>query len=64
MLSQRSRRKVADLRIAHPDWTLREIGRAVGITPERVRQLLVVQRLRTTSNPRRYRWGPVKPADA
>jgi hypothetical protein len=45
---------VAELREAHPDWTLAEIAAEVGITRQRVRQLLVAQGLPTTATPRRY----------
>ena len=53
-----SRRRVAELRDMHPDWTLEEIGEDVGVTRERVRQLLSSESLRTTAYPRRYRWSP------
>jgi len=46
--SQQSRRRVAELRAAHPGWTLAEIAGEVGVTRERVRQLLVALRLPTT----------------
>jgi hypothetical protein len=55
-----SRDEVAELRRAHPEWTQIRIAREVGITRERVRQLLISQHLRTSSNPRSYRRGVVK----
>lgn len=42
-----NRERVSELRIAHPDWTLQKIADGVGITKERVRQLLVLQGLPT-----------------
>ena len=42
-----NRGKVATLRKDHPDWTLQKIADGVGITKERVRQLLVLQGLPT-----------------
>jgi len=51
-----SRARVAAIRGEHPDWTLGEIGDEVGITRERVRQLLAAQGLPTSAAPRRY--GP------
>ena len=42
-----NRTRVADLRKSHPDWTLQRIGNTVGVTKERVRQLLKLQGLPT-----------------
>ena len=42
-----NRGRVATLRKDHPDWTLQKIADGVGITKERVRQLLVLQGLPT-----------------
>ena len=42
-----NRNRVADLRKTHPDWTLARIAREVGVSKERVRQLLKVQGLST-----------------
>ena len=36
-----NRERVANLRKAHSDWTLVRIGMEIGITKERVRQILV-----------------------
>ena len=36
-----NRERVAELRETHPDWTLTRIATEVGVTKERVRQLLV-----------------------
>ena len=36
-----NRERVANLRKAHSDWTLVRIGTEIGITKERVRQILV-----------------------
>lgn len=47
--SQQSRRRVAELRAAHPEWTLADIAWEVGVTRERVRQLLVALGLPTTA---------------
>ena len=38
---------IAELRETHPDWTLTRIATEVGVTKERVRQLLVKQGLPT-----------------
>jgi len=42
-----NRNKVALLRKSHPDWTLKRIADDIGITKERVRQLLVILGLPT-----------------
>ena len=47
-----NRDRVALLRKSHPDWTLERIGTEVGITKERVRQLLNILGLPT----RRVGW--------
>ena len=36
-----NRRRVAYLRHSHPEWTLQQIANEIGISRERVRQLLV-----------------------
>ena len=43
---------VKSLRIANPDMTLREIGEELGITRERVRQILTSEHLETRSTAR------------
>ena len=44
-----NRDKVAHLRKTHPDWTLAKIAREVGVSKERVRQLLKMQGLPTVA---------------
>ena len=44
-----NRDKIARLRMTHPGWTLARIGEEVGVTKERVRQLLKKQGLPTKS---------------
>ena len=46
------RTRVVELRIHHPHMTLREIGEELGITRERVRQILVTENLETRSSAR------------
>ena len=43
----KNRKRVVNLRTAYPDWTLQRIGDSVGLTKERVRQLLVQEGLPT-----------------
>ena len=43
------RQTVAELRIAHPDWTLEQIGQTVNRTRERVRQILISEGLEQRS---------------
>jgi len=47
-----SRTKVVELRTHHPHMTLIEIGEEVGVTRERVRQILVSENLETRSTAR------------
>ena len=42
-----NRKRVVTLRTTYPDWTLQKIGDNVGLTKERVRQLLVQEGLPT-----------------
>ena len=42
-----NRRRVALLRNSHPDWTLQQIANEVGLSRERVRQLLMKSGLPT-----------------
>ena len=47
-----SRIRVVELRTHHPHMTLREIGEELGITRERVRQILTSEKLETRSTAR------------
>jgi len=47
-----SRIRVVELRTHHPHMTLREIGEELGITRERVRQILTSENLETRSTAR------------
>ena len=42
-----TRNVVVELRTAHPSWTMVDIARSIGITPERVRQILKTEGLPT-----------------
>lgn len=56
IINQERRKSIILLRVEHPEWVLREIGEAVGVTRERVRQILNQHNLPTKAY-RRFKYG-------